>query len=307
LKQYKYSLDRSSKKFTCPKCNKKTFVKFIETETGNYLTDNFGRCDRESECQYWATPEKENNQRFEVKQITPPQPSFHSLKLLDKMYTKEAEQNNFSLFLETIFSRDQVFEAEQKYLITGCEVFRGGATVFWQIDNLERVHAGKILQYDLLTGKRIKTAEGKGLINWIHSTLKLEKFILKQCLFGLHLINESNQKTIAVVESEKTAVIMSIFKPQYIWLATGSKSGFKYDFLKPIKNYNIVGFPDKSEFEDWNKKAIELNKVGFNITINGWLEKTDYKDGTDFADLVIIEKKNIKMAQKHKNGIANHH
>jgi hypothetical protein len=40
-------------------------------------------------------------------------------------------------------------------------------------------------------------------------------FNINQCLFGLHLINESNQKTIAVVESEKTAVLISVFKPQY--------------------------------------------------------------------------------------------
>lgn len=285
--QYKYSLDRSSKKFICPKCNKRTFVKYIQTETNNYLSDEFGRCDRETECQYWATPEKENNIVFEKKHIPIPKPSFHSLELLDKMYTKEKQQNNFSLFLETIFTREQVFEAEQKYFITSSNHFKGGATIFWQIDNFERLHAGKILQYDKVTGKRKKTAEGKGLINWVHSVLKLENFNLKQCLFGLHLIVETNQKTIAIVEAEKTAVIMSIFKPEYIWLASGSKSGFKYDLLKPIKDFNIIGFPDKSEFEDWNAKAIELNKVGFKITVNDWLEKTDYPKGSDFADVLI--------------------
>jgi hypothetical protein len=259
----------------------------METETNNYLSDEFGRCDRETECQYLATPEKENNIVFEKKHIPTPKPSFHNLELLDKMYTNEKQQNNFSLFLETIFTREQVFEAEQKYFITSSNHFKGGATIFWQIDNLERLHAGKILQYDKVTGKRIKTAEGKGLINWVHSVLKLENFNLKQCLFGLHLINETNQKTIAIVEAEKTAVIMSIFKPQYIWLATGSKSGFKYDLLKPIKDFNIIGFPDKSEFEDWNAKAIELNKVGFKITVNDWLEKTDYPKGSDFADVLI--------------------
>ncbi|AWG22943.1 hypothetical protein FFWV33_16115 [Flavobacterium faecale] len=258
------------------------------------MSDEFGRCDRETECQYWATPEKENNIVFEKKHIPAPKPSFHNLELLDKMYTNEKQQNNFSLFLETIFTREEVFEAEQKYFITSSNHFKGGATIFWQIDNLERLHAGKILQYDKVTGKRIKTAEGKGLINWVHSVLKLENFNLKQSLFGLHLIAETNQKTIAIVEAEKTAVIMSIFKPQYIWLATGSKSGFKYDLLKPIKDFNIIGFPDKSEFEDWNTKSIELNKVGFKIKVNDWLEKTDYPKGSDFADVLINETKNSK-------------
>lgn len=293
MKQYKYSLDKSSKKFICPRCSKKTFVKYIQTETGNYLSDEFGRCDRETECRYWSTPEKENNTVFEKKYIPPPKPSFHSLELLDKMYTKEKQQNNFSLFLETIFTRQQVFEAEQKYFITSSDHFKGGATIFWQIDILERLHAGKILQYDKVTGKRIKTVEGKGLINWVHSVLKLENFNLKQSLFGLQLVTDTNQKTIAVVEAEKTAVIMSIFKPQYTWLATGSKSGFKYELLKPIKDFNIIGFPDKSEFEDWNNKAKELNKVGFKIAINEWLEKTNYPNGSDIAD-VLIKELNIK-------------
>ncbi|WP_255347637.1 DUF6371 domain-containing protein [Flavobacterium sp. ACAM 123] len=73
---------------------------------------------------------------------------------------------------------------------------------------------------------------------------------MNQCLFGLHLINESNQKTIAVVESEKTAVLISVFKPQYTWAATGMKGGFKYENLKPIKEFKIIAFPDKSEFND---------------------------------------------------------
>ncbi len=57
--QFKYTLDKSSKKFVCPKCNKKSFVKYIETETNDYLSDEFGRCDRQSSCQYFLTPEKE--------------------------------------------------------------------------------------------------------------------------------------------------------------------------------------------------------------------------------------------------------
>lgn len=289
MKQYKYNLDKSSKKFLCPKCDKKTFVKYIETETGHYLSDEFGRCDRETECQFWATPEKENNTTFEIKYTPPPEPSFHNYDLISQS-GRNYKQNNFIQFLTTIFSNDEVKQAILKYLI-GTSKYWKGATVFWQIDNLERVHAGKILQYDNSTGKRIKTTEGKGLINWVHSVMKTENFNLNQCLFGLHLINETNQKTIALVESEKTAVIMSLFKPRYTWLATGSKSGFKYDLLKPIKDFNIIGFPDKSEFEDWNNKAIELNKLGFKISVNDWLEETDYPNGSDFADVFIIEKK----------------
>ena len=52
-------------------------------------------------------------------------------------------------------------------------------------------------------GKRLKSKDGKPLINWVHSALEIPKFNLKQCLFGLHLLND-NVKQVAIVESEKT-------------------------------------------------------------------------------------------------------
>ena len=81
--QFKYTLDKSSKKFVCPKCNKKSFVKYIETETNDYLSDEFGRCDRQSSCQYFLTPEKEQA-TFQILNIPKPETSYHSLELVEK-------------------------------------------------------------------------------------------------------------------------------------------------------------------------------------------------------------------------------
>ena len=95
---------------------------------------------------------------------------------------------------------------------------------------------------------------------------------------------------------------MSVFKPEYTWLATGSKQGFKYEMLKPIKDYEIIAFPDKSEYNDWQKKAIELNSVGFNIKISEWLENTDFENGSDLADIYIMEvEKTTNYNCKHPN------
>ena len=299
MKQYKYYLDRSSKKFNCPNCGKRTFVRFIESETGKYLSDEFGRCDRENNCGYYSDPKGEIKNTFEVKNIILPEPSFHNLDLVDKSMS-EYFKNNFIQFLNSIFSDCDVKKAVKKYFI-GTSKFWKGATVFWQIDSLEKVHSGKVLQYDSNTGKRHKTNEGKSLINWVHRILKINDFNLKQCLFGLHLINESNRKVVAIVESEKTAVIMSIFKPEYTWLSTGSKQGFKYEMLKPIKEYEINAFPDKSEYKDWQNIAIELNSIGFNIRVSDLLENTDYENGTDLADIFIKEVKRTVCYFANKN------
>lgn len=296
MKQYKYSLDKSSKKFLCPKCNKRTFVKYIETETGSYLNDEFGRCDRETNCGYHSNPKGEFKNTFEVKYIPPPEPSFHNYDLVSQS-GRNYKQNNFVQFLKTIFSETEVKKAILNYLI-GTSKKWNGATTFWQIDNNEKVRHGKIMLFNSETGKRIKNKDGKSLINSVRSVLKLENFNLYQCLFGLHLVNETNTKTIGLVESEKTAVIMSLFKPDYVWLATGSKGGLKYDFLKPIKDFKIIAFPDKSEYNYWLQKSIELNAFGFKIVVSDWLElQPDFETGTDLADVYINEVKNIEPQQ----------
>lgn len=295
MKQYKYSLDNSSKKFTCPMCEKKTFVKFIETETQSYLSDNLGRCDRESSCGYYSSPKSDIVSLNYKRTVAPVVTSFHGLELVEKSFLVNCE-NNFIQFLNSIFSEKEVKEAVLKYFICSSKRWNG-ASVFWQIDNYERVHAGKILHYNSETGKRSKRFDGKGLIDWAHSVLKrkgiITEFNLNQCLFGLHLIKENEVKVIGLVESEKTAIIMSIFKPEHLWLATGSKSGFKYEFLKPIQQYKIIVFPDKSEYNDWLIKAKQLNMFGFDIVLNDWLEQSEYADGTDLAD-VYIEAKSQK-------------
>jgi hypothetical protein len=286
--QYKYSLDRTSKKFLCPKCNKKTFVKYIENETKDYLSDEFGRCDRETNCAYHRRPETEFKNTFEAVYKAKPEPSFHELQLVEQTVLDNS-QNNFIQFLKTLFPENKVNEAIRKYLIGTWRTWTG-MVVFWQIDQQEKVHHGKVMMFNPQTGQRSKREDGTGIFSTVKCLLKLNGFELRQCLFGLHLINE-NTKVIALVESEKTAIIMSIFKPEYTWLSTGSKGGLKYEYLKPIKDYKIIAFPDKSEYSDWSKKAMELNGFGCNIEVSSFLENSNYPVGTDLADVYILLKK----------------
>lgn len=361
MEEFKYSLDKSSKKHICPNCNKKTFVFYIDTISGEYLPTDFGRCDREQSCNYHKAPPKgklaflveylnlssitdkayklvdlngiisivpksqilelnsnncfitefylktstinylssqskyfnndevlfinEPKPQSEVKAI---QPSFHSLELLNKMYYENPIEDNLTIFLKTKFSNSEVFEAMQKYFITGTNFKYNNATVFWQIDNNEKIRHGKIMLYNPTTGKRQKNEEGKGLISSIRIALKEYEFNICQCLFGLHLINEDYQKTIAIVESEKTAIVMSIFLPDFIWLATGSKGQFQPEALQPLKNRKVIGYPDKGAFEEWNNKALKLNEIGYSISISNLIENTNYNDGFDLADYYFL-------------------
>lgn len=56
IKTYRYKLDESSRKFRCPKCNKKRFVRYVDRKTDDYLPIRYGRCDREVNCGYFLDP-----------------------------------------------------------------------------------------------------------------------------------------------------------------------------------------------------------------------------------------------------------
>ncbi len=298
----RYHFDKSSKKFVCPKCEKKRFVRYVFEQTNEYLEDVYGRCDREQECGYFNIPQKNNGSfaspcKTSFKSLAEPTNSktivmSHPVKLMQQTL-KEYTKNNFYLYLTSLFPEVEVLRVFDLYKV-GTSKTWDGATVFWQIDNHFVIRAGKIMLYDLKSGKRIKKPYPH--INWVHSRLKIQSFDLRQCLFGLHLI--ATNKKIALVESEKTAIIMALFMPEYTWLATGSKQNYKREFLEPIKDREIIAFPDKSEFDNWHEKAIGFIQSGFRISVSNYLEHTTCAKGADLADLYILldsEKREVKL------------
>jgi hypothetical protein len=282
---YKYSLDKTSKKFVCPNCNKKTFVKFIDNETSHYLNDIDGRCDRESKCGYFKKPNNNCITKSITNCITEViQPTYHNKNLV-LQYRDTLQKSNLIVYLLSVFDVKSVLQVTKTYNI-GITNYWHEATVFWQIDAKNRIRGGKIMQYNCNTGKRVKQPYNH--VSWIHKQLKLNNFVLQQCLFGLHnLANISKEDTICIVESEKTAIIMSILFPNYLWLATGSKTGFKQEMLNPLKEYKVIVYPDKTVWESWNKTAILLNNQGFTIQCSSLLENLDIEDGGDLVDFLI--------------------
>lgn len=287
--QFKYILDKSSKKFKCPKCNSLRYVRFINRETSEYTDYDFGRCDREQECGYFNLPSSNTksitySSFYETKTTVP---SYLDSQLVSKTLTQH-ENNNFIHYLKRLFNEEKVDDAIKKYKI-GTSKHYTNSTVFWQIDNNKLVHTGKVMAYDPISGKRIKNELGKSMINWVHKIIKKENYILKQCLFGLHLV-DSETKTIHLVESEKTAVIMSILIPEFTWLATGSNGNFNTNLLEPIKSIKIIALPDVGEYLNWFEKAKQFNKSGFKINVSDFIEKNNNAiKGWDLVDLITLE------------------
>lgn len=136
--------------------------------------------------------------------------------------------------------------------------------IFWQVDSQRRIRTGKLMAYDPETGHRVHS---NGATNWIHSLMQGKgliegEFNLQQCLFGEHLLQKYPNKTVAIVEAEKTAVIASAVFPKYVWLATGGKYGINAEKLKVLAGRKVMLFPDTDTtgetYQYWRKKANEL-------------------------------------------------
>ena len=130
-----------------------------------------------------------------------------------------------------------------------------GGVVFWEMDEESRIRDGKVMYY------RNDCHRDKGKNpQWITYMLKQEGALSRilnpeRCLFGLHLLpsptlsskGKEEDKTIAVVEAEKTAVICSELFPEYCWMAAGGLSMLSAAMLYPLRDHKVVLFPDTDE------------------------------------------------------------
>lgn len=163
-----------------------------------------------------------------------------------------------SLVNEGYLTDPQMHHAADRYRLGAS---KEGRVIFWEIDEQQRVHTGKLMHYQP-DCHRDKTNNP----TWVHAIHKdqlPDGFTLQHCLFGLHLL--SDNKTVCIVESEKTAVILSELFPDYTWLSCGGLQMFKPELLAPLVNHKVVIFPDTDEtgetFKAWSDKAQQATKL----------------------------------------------
>lgn len=203
MNEHRYTLEPykgMNTRYHCPSCQskKKTFSRYIDTETGQHLAPYVGRCDREVNCGCHYTPKQyfqDNNILLEIdlpKKAAKPKlhttlqktVSFIPVDIF-KESLKCHHNNCFVNFLADLFGNDIAIELIGKYFIGSSKLWKG-ATVYWQIDTLGCLRTGKIMVYSPITGKRVK--EPFNHVAWAHKALKLAEFELKQCFFGEHLL-----------------------------------------------------------------------------------------------------------------------
>jgi len=290
-------LEKGSKKYCCPECAKMRFVRYIDTETGEYLPSQYGRCDRESKCKYHLNPyldgyaktksdhsETINIWKPKLKKPSPiPDPVFIPVKVFKE--TLQSEQYEQNTFIQNLLTKVAFpFEAKDVekvislyYLGTVPNGYRAGANTFPFIDLGGNIRAIQVKQFDETnhtTGtdflhsiiEKYYTRNNNPLPEWLDAYIKQDKRV--SCLFGEHLLNKYPLNPVALVEAPKTAVYCTLYfgfpvlPKNIIWLAVYNKSSFSFEKMKPLQGRDIFTFPDLSKdgstFNEWKQKAKEI-------------------------------------------------
>ena len=179
-----------------------------------------------------------------------------------------------------------------------------GMTIYWQIDEKQKVRTGKMMRYKN-DGHRDR--ESKYGFDWIHSALirrgpnkyyDPDKQECRPCFFGLHLLNAYKVKNVdqavCIVESEKTAIIMATLwgnNTNQVWMACGGLENLSREKLKPIieQHRRIILYPDRDGISKWRQKAEQLHYdrlIVIDKPVTEWWKPEDGPKA-DIADVLL--------------------
>lgn len=329
MADYRFHLQKykPGSKISCPSCGKaRCFTRYIDDEEEISFPDSVGICDHINSCGYHYSPKEYFHDNPDVLQTGAERPPVLKRRVMapkpiqdnsflpsyipkDDMMKNltHYEMNPLFLYLSEIWGEAKTVQLMSRYNV-GTSKKWGGSAVFWQVDVKGRIRTGKIMLYDPKTGHRVK--EPHRHVCWVHSELKLPDFHLRQCLFGEHLLMKNPTMPVAIVESEKTALIGTVFVPDILWLATGGMNGcFNADTMSVLKDRNVTLFPDLGAFEIWSQKASILSGICQRVAVSDVLEKnaTDEQRsrGLDIADFLLEEpsKRQILQSMIQRNPV----
>ncbi len=264
-----------------------------------------GKCDHEQSCGYHYTPrayfQDNPNALSDDRRI---ERVFHQSAIHTRPATAEPsyilptiieaslshyDRNPLYRYLCGVFGAEETARLFNLYRV-GTSAKWGGSTVFWQTDESGKVRTGKIMLYNPSTGRRVKKPQI--CVSWAHAELRLPDFNLRQCLFGQHLLPLYPDKTVFLVESEKSAVIASHYMPDAIWLATGGKNiCLNVQTVEALRGRDVVLLPDLGATDAWREKLSIFQPVCRTVTVSTLLEEmaTDEQrsQGLDIADFLL--------------------
>ena len=307
--EYYYTLSRTHRT-VCPQCGHRTFKPYVDP-SGEILSGEAGRCNRENSCGYHMSPREwlTRNGRSMPSHLERParREAPKGMSVIDPAVVDASMWHHFisktplGLWLKSKWGLDAVRKVYETYRI-GYAKYGFGSTVWWYIDAEGRARSGKAMVYGL-HGKRIRNF-WQPTVCWAHTLLKLKEFNYVGCHFGTHLLDSCPDAEILVVESEKSAIILALYLMQnglwgkYLPIATGGCSGVRVDpQLMSDKTYRWAPFagrkicliPDADKTAEWSSENLLKSLRGFASAVRVYdiTELHGAKDSEDCADLIM--------------------
>lgn len=203
----------------------------------------------------------------------------------------ELTSNHFVAYLAQLpgWNRELAENAAKKYQVgTAKKGVFSGSPIFWRFSQEGQLCPSKIMRYEK-DGKRVKTPP---LLTWTKRKAQYVPLQNPPYFYGLPLLKIDAIKPIALVESEKTAIIASMYLPQFIWIATGGDSYFSATVnevsntrMAPLKGRKVVLFPDLDKVSSWQKKAQIWADLGYEMHLNTFVQNYSHLVQQKTADL----------------------
>lgn len=298
-----------STRHVCPQCRKpRELARYLDTVTGELLPEHVGKCNRADACGYHYPPRdyfRDNGMRptetdgtaWEPNPEPPQVPQYTHRRAEVAALRANRERNTLAAYWRNRIGVDRWDAVARDYALgTWPSGPLAGAAVYWQVDHLGNVKAGKVMLYDPTTGKRRKDVRSTSFVHFEQTGRNAAELNVGQCLFGEHLLkNWPMDQPVAVVESEKTAMIAAALVPSILWVAVGSVGAFTLAKLQALTGRRVLAFPDLSRddsaFTKWRERTVEIGPLFDAVHVSDLLERmatdADREAGLDIGDYLL--------------------
>ena len=302
MDNYKWQLQKYSgrnSRHTCPACGRPHCFTLYVDAAGNPLASDVGRCEHLNSCGYHRTPAQyfaENPQEHVREECRPAEPQrqqknvrtdYIPYSLIQK---SEGTANNLMRYLAKFFTQEDLGKVTKMYHLGST---RRGEIIYPQIDRGGLCRTGKVMAYGD-DGHRIKRSECDA-VDWLHARWMKQQgkaasdYNLRQCLFGEHLLAKYPDCIVCLTEGEKSAVIASLFFPQFVWVSCGGKLGLKPETCKSLAGRDVIVYADADAVAEWSEKIRRLDFCK-SIRLSDWAKDEPQGSKQDIADLLMAEK-----------------
>lgn len=304
MDNYKWQLQKYSgrnSRHTCPACGRQHCFTYYVDAMGNPLANDVGRCEHLSKCGYHKTPaehfadhpneeHKPYSAKTGISATTKKQPEQIDFIPFSLIHRSESTSNSLMRYLAKSFPQSGLEMVTKMYHLGST---RKGEIIYPQIDAQGRCRTGKVMAYGE-DGHRIKRSECDA-VDWLHARLMRQQgkaasdYHLRQCLFGEHLLTKYPYRIACLTEGEKSAVIASLFFPQFVWVSCGGKFGLKPETCKSLAGRDVIVYADADAVAEWSEKIRRLDFCK-SIRLSDWAKDEPQGSKQDIADLLMAEK-----------------